>query len=167
MKRGLPIVELIFASELGFSTSVAGGLANEGWLATLRNSARNRTPWVSAMRKVLPIDKSMIPCCGPIKQLVGTSPKAVEPSGPTTGAIMKALGFTKLFSRDSSLPGVTALRQMNPGANPAENDEPPSNCKAVPPPESRTEKGAPDCTVSTPLVCQPPSARPLIPPKFL
>ena len=59
MNRGLPTVELIFASELGFSTSVAGGLANEGWLATLRNSARNRTLWVSAMRMVLPIDKSM------------------------------------------------------------------------------------------------------------
>ncbi len=59
MSLGLPTVELIFASELGFSTSAAGGLANEGWLATLRNSVRNRTLWVSAMRKVLPTDKSM------------------------------------------------------------------------------------------------------------
>src|ERR1700719_1533673 len=102
-----------------------------------------------------------------MKQLRGTSPKPVEPSGPTTGAFTKALGFTKLFSRDSSLPGVTALRQLNPGAKPAENEEPPSSCKAVPPAESRTEKGAPDCTVSTPLVCQPPSARPFKPPGFV
>ncbi len=59
MSRGLLTVELIFASELVFWKSVADGLANEGWLATFRNSARNSTCCRSPMLKVLPTDKSM------------------------------------------------------------------------------------------------------------
>src|SRR5215468_11018974 len=103
-----------------------------------------------------------------MKQFRGTSPKPVAlTSEPTTGAGTKAADWTKPFSRASLLPGVTALWQLNPGAKPAVNGEPPSEAKTRPPEESRTEKGAPDCTVSTPVVCQPPNARPLIPPSFL
>src|SRR5438105_1010998 len=74
IRRGVPTTEVICVNELGFSISVADGLANDGWLNRLKKSARNRKLCCSVRRKVLPSVKSTFFCGGPITQLRGSVP---------------------------------------------------------------------------------------------